>query len=97
MATAVMMRHPATGQVRKGLVGFSWTTLFFNGLPAMIRGDIVSGIAMFAAACCTFAISNVAFAFLYNKYYTTKLLKKGYEFADTAANIQTAKRKLGLG
>jgi len=96
MATVVNMRNPKTGLTRKGVVGFSWTTLFFNGFPALFRGDLVIGIALIVAGFFTLGISGIIAAFVYNKYYTSKLLENGYQFADTPQKIAIAKQKLGI-
>lgn len=96
MATVVNMRNPKTGLTKKGLVGFSWTTLFFGGCPALFRGDLVIGIALIIAAFFTFNITSIIAACVYNKYYTTKLLEKGYEFVDTPQKVAIAKQKLGV-
>ncbi|MFA4762953.1 HrgC protein, partial [Helicobacter pylori] len=37
---------------------------------------------MVVAALFTFGLSNIVFAFIYNKQYTTRLLESGYEPAD---------------
>ena|SRR5215475_14836873 len=41
-------------------------------------------------------LAQFLFAFHYNKYYTTRLLNQGYEFADDDANVRQAKANLGL-
>ncbi|MBX9992449.1 MAG: hypothetical protein K2Y36_17985 [Phreatobacter oligotrophus] len=96
MATTVMMRHPQTGLVKKGLVGFSWTTLFFGGFPALFRGDIVIGLVTMVLSFFTLGISNIIWAFLYNKQYTTRLVEGGYVFADGEALNALARSKLGI-
>ncbi|GAA6868156.1 hypothetical protein AOH223_11840 [Helicobacter pylori] len=68
--------------IKKGLVGFSWTTLFFGFFVPIIRGDARWAIVMFIAALFTSFISNIIFAFIHNKQYTTRLLESGYEPAD---------------
>ena len=96
MATVVNMRNPKTGLTKKGVVGFSWTTFFFNGFPALLRGDLMVGIALIVAGFFTIGISGIIAAFVYNKYYTTKLLESGYEFSDTPQKVAIAKQKLGI-
>lgn len=96
MATVVKMRNPKTGLTKNGVVGFSWTTLFFNGIPALFRGDLIIGIGLIVAAFFTVGVSGIIAAFVYNKYYTTKLLENGYEFVDVPAKVAIAKQKLGI-
>ncbi|OPG45087.1 HrgC protein [Helicobacter pylori] len=68
--------------IKKGLVGFSWTTFFFGFFVPIIRGDARWAIVMVVAALFTFGLSNIVFAFIYNKQYTTRLLESGYEPAN---------------
>ncbi|UOR81384.1 HrgC protein [Helicobacter pylori] len=68
--------------IKKGLVGFSWTTLFFSFFVPIIRGDAKWAVVMFIAALFTSFISNIIFAFIYSKQYTTGLLESGYEPTD---------------
>ena len=96
MATVVMMKHPQTGLVQKGFFGFSWTTFFFGGWPAIFRGDFIVGVMFVVLQFFTFGIASIIWAFLYNKSYTRKLLEKGYQFADSEGVVSLAKMKLGV-
>lgn len=96
MATVVMMKHPQTGLVQKGFFGFSWTTFFFGGWPAIFRGDFIVGVMFIVLQFFTFGIASIIWAFLYNKSYTRKLLEKGYQFADSEGVVSLAKMKLGV-
>ncbi|BAI71087.1 hypothetical protein AZL_004490 [Azospirillum sp. B510] len=96
MATVVMMKHPQTGLTKKGLVGFSWTTLFFGGLPALFRGDWGMGLILTVLYFFTGGLSGIIAAFLYNKHYTSKLIEAGYVFADTEGRNSLARLKLGI-
>lgn len=96
MATIVMMKHRETGLVKKGFVGFSWTTLFFGGFPALFRGDFLIGLVFILLAVLTGGLSNIIVAFFYNKQYTTKLVEAGYQFADNEGLNTLARAKLGV-
>ncbi|GAA6845105.1 hypothetical protein AOH207_07920 [Helicobacter pylori] len=80
MATTINLKKD--NLIKKGLVGFSWTTLFFGFFVPIIRGDARWAIVMFIAALFTSFISNIIFAFIHNKQYTTRLLESGYEPTD---------------
>lgn len=67
---------------KRGVVGFSWTTLFFGFLVPLFRGDWIWLIVMLLLGLVSCGIANIILAFLYNKFYTTKLLEEGWEPAD---------------
>src|SRR5437763_223617 len=91
------LENPNTGIIKKAPVGFSWTTLFFSGLPALFRGDIKWLIVQFLIACCTFGVSGIVFAFIYNKIYIQKLLEKGFKVtAVEEGTFEDARKKLGI-
>ena len=60
-------------------IGFSWTTLFFGGWPAVFRGDVLIGLGLVVAGVITWGLSNVIAAFLYNKVHIQGLLDNGYK------------------
>ncbi len=76
--------------IKKGLVGFSWTTFFFGFFVPIIRGD--ARLAIVVVTLFTFGLSNIVFAFIYNKQYTTRLLESGYEPADEYSRYLAIKR-----
>lgn len=96
MAKVIMMREPQTGITKKGFYGFSWTSLFFGGFPAIIRGDLAIGILVLIANILTCGVAAIIWAFVYNKKYTLNLIEKGYTFLDTPEAIAEAKEKLGI-
>ncbi|MDR1397218.1 MAG: hypothetical protein LBJ14_05755 [Desulfarculales bacterium] len=96
MAQVVMMKNPETGVVKKGFYGFSWTSLFFGGFPAIFRGQIGLGLIVILVTFVTVGIGGIIWAFIYNKRYTTGLLEKGYIFADSEGKNDAARAKLGV-
>ena len=82
MAVAVNLRK---GELKKqAVVGFSWTTFFFGFFVPLFRGDWKWFFIMLIAAFILPFISNIIFAFIYNKIYTQNLLEAGYTPADDA-------------
>lgn len=96
MAKTIMLKHPKTGILKKGFYGFSWTSFFFGGLPAIFRGDIVTGLVITVLAILTCGIASLIWCFIYNKRYTLGLLEQGYEFYDEDSKVLEAKAKLGI-
>ena len=104
MATKIRMQNPRTGETVTGFYGFSWTTLFFGAFPALFRKDFITFIGTFIVliilAFLTMGIGSmigmIIWAFMYNKYYTTNLIKKGFAFAGTNTENELASGKLNL-
>lgn len=104
MATRIKLRHKDTGIEKDGFYGFSWTTFFFGAFPCLFRMDFITFIGFFVIQCiigaCTIGIgvfiTSFVWAFIYNKYYTRKLLEKGYVFADSPERVTFAKMALGI-
>src|SRR2546422_5045029 len=90
MATEVRLRHPSTGMMKTGFLGFSWTTLFFGGIPALLRGDLLGCIVIVLLALALGAlipfvgwfIGCALAAAIYNGQYTKRLIEKGYAIED---------------
>ncbi len=90
--------------VKDGFYGFSWTTLIFGFFPALFRGDFITFIGGFVVtvivAILTLGIGSffisLVWAFMYNKYYTRKLLERGYALAGSEAENTMAASALGI-
>jgi len=104
MATTIALRQRHSGLGKKGFYGFSWTTLFFGFFPALFRSDFLTFIGGFVIsaiiAAMTFGIGllfiNFVWAFMYNKYFTKRLIEQGYELADGHGENQRAAKALGM-
>ena len=95
MAREIMMRHPR-GRLKRGFYGYSWTSCFFGGLPAILRGDVAVGIVVLVAWACTLGLAGVLWGFVYNKRYTLGLLRQGYQFCGHPWAVEAAMYALGL-
>lgn len=104
MAATVQMKNLKSGVVKTGFYGFSWTSFFFGGIPALIRGDLMYGLGIIVAAIVLGLFSfgllsivvNVIWAFVYNKNYTHRLLEAGFEFSGDSASVASAREALGV-
>ena len=104
MATPVQMKHRQTGIVKTGYYGFSWTSFFFGGFPALFRGDVAYGLGIILAGAILgfpslgllWFVVSLAWGFIYNKNYTHRLLQSGFEFNDDPSRVAEARRALGI-
>jgi hypothetical protein len=88
--------------LKTGFYGFSWTSLFFGGFPALFRGDVLYGLGALGAGVVFGALSagflwfviGLVWAFIYNKNYTHRLLQAGYQFDDEPDRVVAAKLAL---
>lgn len=85
MASEIHLTHP-TGLNKTAYVGWSWTSFFFGGFPALFRGDILGFCVWFAASVAlivfTWGIGNVigwfVWAAIYNRWHSRRLVERGY-------------------
>lgn len=104
MAVTINMENKKTGDTVKGFYGFSQTTLFFGAFPALFHKDFLTFLGIIiitiVVGCLTFGIGgfiiSIAWAFMYNKYYTTSLIKKGFAFAGMHTENEIAAGRLKL-
>ena len=104
MATSIKLMHKESGIVKDGYYGFSWTTLFFGFFPALFRGDFITFIGgviiSIMIGFMTLGIGaffiGLVWAFMYNKYYTRKLIERGYAFAGSDMENVVAASALGI-
>jgi hypothetical protein len=91
----LILEHPHSGIIKRAPVGFSWTTLFFPGFPALFRGDVKGFIIQFILAWLIFPI--FIFPFIYNKLYIQKRLSRGFKVTSTSGiSFDRAKAKLRI-
>jgi len=84
-------------EVKNVPLGFSWTTFFFGGFPALFRGDWLTGILIIIGCMFTWGVVGIVMAFLYNKMYAKKLFDKGYSIYSMPTNYTAEMVKAELG
>jgi NADH:ubiquinone oxidoreductase subunit H len=91
--------HVSNGvEIKKVPLGFSWTTFFFGGWPAIFRQDWIPGIVLLIACIFTWGFAGVVAAFIYNNYYAKSLLNKGFRIHTMPPGVteDMVKAQLGL-
>ena len=86
MAFATIIFENKIGVMKEAPVGFSWTTFFFGFFPALIRGDWLWAVIIFAASAVSFGLAGIVFAFIYNRLYIQELLKQGFKVKNYSGN-----------
>jgi hypothetical protein len=96
MATRIAIKHPQSGLIQNGYVGYSWTYLFFGFWVPLIRGELGVAALHFFFTCITLGLWQFVVSFLYNKQYMTRKLMKGWVLADSADRNLLAAGKIGI-
>lgn len=93
----IIMENPNTGIIKKAPIGFSWTTLFFNFFPALLRGDVRGALIILLPTLVIPVIPNIVFAYIYNKIHIKNLLRKGFKVQSLGKlNIEAARKDTGI-
>lgn len=104
MATVIQMKNESNGLTKKGLYGYSWTTLFFGPFVPLFRADfitflgyvtIVVIISLMTAGVGGF-FCFIIWSFFYNNFYTKKLIERGYKFNGSLEENKLASAALGV-
>ena len=96
MAHAVLMRNPATGLIKKGFYGFSWTYLFFGWFVPLFRGELVVAALHLLFSLVTFGLWQIIVSFIYNKQYMQRLITAGFKLADRPEVNAAAAAAVGI-
>ena len=92
----VLMRHSASGLIKSGYYGWSWTYQLFGWFVPVIRGEIAIGLLHLILTLLTFGLFQVIMACLYNKQYMTRMLTSGWQLFGSDAELMRARRRLGI-
>jgi hypothetical protein len=95
-AKRVMMKNRATGQIKSGFYGFSWTYFFFGFWVQLFRGELGVAALHLLFSIVTVGVWQVIVSFLYNKQYTNRLIEKGFRFSDSLQKNQRAAENIGV-
>lgn len=93
--STIYFKQPNSGKLREAPVGFSWTTLFFGFLPALLRGHWTVALIMALLSVLTLGISGLIFPFIYNAMYIKHLIAEGYQAESASSDLRTISTKLG--
>jgi hypothetical protein len=92
------LKNPKTTEIKAAPVGFSWTVLFFGPWPALFRQDWLWALIMFVPLFFTMGITNIIFAFIYNKVHIKNLIMdKGFKVTGcTSGNLERITADVGI-
>jgi hypothetical protein len=90
------MKNPATGQIKSGYFGFSWTYFFFGWWVPLLRGELSTAAFHLLFTIFTFGLWQLIVCFVYNSPYTNRRIVEGYRFADFEEINASAAKKLGI-
>jgi len=96
MAYATMVMTNGN-EVRQVPLGFSWTTFFWGGIPALMRQDWLWGLALVVAGIMTSGCAGIIAAFFYNKAYAKALFNQGYKVSELPSGYTAEHVKNYLG
>jgi hypothetical protein len=88
------LKNPHNGKLREAPIGFSWTTFFFGPLPALFRGHWWGAFAIFVLAVVTSGLASLVFAFYYNKWYVSFLIKEGFKVTGADRDVDEISKSL---
>lgn len=86
MAYKITMYHSSGLICKDAYDGWSWTSFFFGGIPALFRGDFLGFFVYFAIAVLgsvtTAGVANLFLWFLwaafYNGWHQKRMIENGY-------------------
>jgi len=93
---SITFENKNTGAIKIAPIGFSWTSFFFSGIPALMRGHIGMGIIQIILSMITFSFSNIVFGFIYNKMYIKHMIAEGAKMSSATLSDDALKATLGM-
>ncbi|MBT3445814.1 hypothetical protein HN450_03135 [bacterium] len=96
MSIKIQIKHKKSGIVKYGKYGFSWTYLFFGFFIPIYRGELGIAILHVVFSIFTLGLSNLIFAFIYNKQFMLRMLTSGWELNGSEEENSDARQALGF-
>lgn len=95
-AKRVRMKNAATGQMKDGFYGYSWTYLFFGWWVPLLRGELGVAALHLLFSFFTMGIWQIIVSFMFNAQYTNRKIAEGYRFADRPEVNAAAAQAVGV-
>ena len=94
----LILKNPTTGEIVEAPVGFSFISLFFGPVDPLLRADWLYAAIFFVIFWFTLGVSNVVFAFIYNKLFIKdKIFKRGFKVVSSKkGDLQKISTAIGL-
>lgn len=96
MARQIGIKHSQSGIMKQGFYGFSWTYLIFGWFVPLFRGELVVAALHLLFVIMTFGVSQLIFAFIYNRQYMGRMLTDGWVLDNHDGDLLEAKRALNI-
>ncbi len=101
---SILFEDDYSGTLKTAPVGFSWTTLFFGFIPALMRGHLVLAALQFVISFAVYwgvgaiysYVPCILFAFIYNKLYIKYLIDRGYIANSASLSLDIMSQRLGF-
>jgi hypothetical protein len=86
--------HTDSGLIKTGYIGYSWTYLIFGWFVPLVRGELGVAVLHLVITVVSAGLSQLIFAFIYNRQYMNRMLTSGWRLDPTDFNYELAKRVL---
>lgn len=84
---SIKFESPRHMAIYNAPVGFSWTVLFFGAVPPLLRGHYAAGYVIGAWQLVTLGLSNIIFAFIYNRLFILHIMGEGLKASGASHDL----------
>ena len=92
----ILLISKQTGEVKAGYYGVCWLYIVLGPFVPLVREGPGVALKHFMYTICTLSIYYIIQIFKYNKDYTTRRLREGWNFAGSDAENRLAATALGV-